>query len=195
MRRWIARIAGYEVESKFSMKERATTHITSANAIFRREAFDAAGGFNEKLVNASLDSDFNSRLVRQGHSLIYVNGARARHHYKPTFFEYLKRQYAYARYRVHAGRDILYSADVFLAFNVVLAGLLSVSLATIPVVPWLSAAIFGLAILLQFPAALRLLIQKRDPVAFLYPPVIVLRNVVAAGGYAVGLARKSVGKY
>src|SRR3989338_6059070 len=36
---WIAKIAGYEIESKFETKERYANHITSANAIYRAEVF------------------------------------------------------------------------------------------------------------------------------------------------------------
>ena len=82
---WIARLAGYEVERKFATKPRDAKHLTSANVLYRREAWDLAGPFDERLVNASLDSVFNGRLAKAGKRLVYEPAARVRHHYKTTF--------------------------------------------------------------------------------------------------------------
>ena len=49
-------------------------------------------------------------------------------------------------------------------------------------------------LLLQVPLALGLFVQRRDPAALLYPLVIVMRNVIGAFGYAVGLLMKTVGR-
>jgi len=191
---WIARLAGYEVEAKFAGKPRHANHITSANAAYRRKAFEVAGQFDEKLLNASLDSDFNSRLIEKGFLLAYVPEARARHHYKPTLIEFLKRQYAYARYRVYVRSAALYPADRLLAVNVVLAALLVVSPALIPVSGWIPLGVLAAAVLLQLPLALGILVRRRDAAAFLSPPVLILRNIVAAVGCAVGTVRKVAGE-
>lgn len=202
---WIARLAGYEIERKFASKPRDAKHLTSANVLYRREAFDVAGPFDERLINASLDSVFNGRLIQSGKRLIYEPKARVRHHYKTSLGAYIKRQYAYARYRVYNEVLDLYPADRFLAAHVALAALAAAGLAVAPlgllcppplqwVVVSVGPGLLGLAIVLQTPTALKLLVERRDPAALLYPPVIVARNVVGAFGYGVGLIMKTLGR-
>ena len=203
---WIARLAGYEIERKFRTKPREAKHLTSANVVYRREAFELAGPFDERLLNASLDSVFNGRLSQAGKRLVYEARARVRHHYKTTLSGYMRRQYAYARYRVHNEVLDLYPADRFLALHVALAAAAAGGCAVLTplglLVPgplgWtlvaLGPGLLGAALALQVPHALRLLRERRDPAALLYPPLIVTRNVIGAAGYAVGLAMKTLGR-
>jgi len=203
---WIARLAGYEIEAKFRTKPREAKHLTSANVVYRRAAWDLAGPFDERLVNASLDSVFNGKLVQAGKRLVYVPEARVRHHYKTTFPAYLRRQYAYARYRVHNEILELYPADRFLAVHVALAALGAGLTAAAPLglllpagpARWAGLAagpgLLVLAGLLQLPRALGYALGRRDPAALLYPPVVLVRNVVGALGYAVGVLMKAAGR-
>ena len=191
---WIAKIAGYEIESKFETKERYANHITSANAIYRVEVFRKIGSFNENLVNAVLDSDLNRRIIEKGYKLIYSKDASALHHFKPTFKGYLKRQYSYARYRVHE-RLALYPADRFLALNVFICGLSALSLLLIPFTTRLPFTLLLLSILLQFPTTFKLLKMKRDAVLYLYPFIIVIRNIVGVFGYGIGVINKGLNRY
>ncbi len=185
---WIARLAGYEVEMKFEGKQRYPPHITSAAAIYRKEAFETFGPFDERLRNASLDSDFNSRIVRGGYKLAYNPKAKARHHYKPSFIAYLKRNYVYARYRPYVEVRDLYPADRLLRYNVGFCGLAWASLALTPWHPWIPLALLGAAFLLQVPQAWTMWRRHRDKAVTLYPPVAAVRNFVAFVGYAIGLA-------
>ncbi|MEZ6188463.1 MAG: glycosyltransferase [Planctomycetota bacterium] len=202
---WIARLAGYEIETKFQSKPREAKHLTSANVLYRAEAFELAGPFDERLVNASLDSVFNGRLVKAGKRLIYEPRARVKHHYKTTLLGYLRRQYAYARYRVHNEILDLYPADRFLALNVALCAAAAGACCAAPFgvllpPPWnvvvitTGPSLLGLALLAQTPRALRYAIGRKDPIALLYPPVVVTRNVIGAVGYAVGLGMKALGR-
>lgn len=201
---WPARLAGYEVEYKLATKPREAEHLTSANVLYRREAFDLAGPFDERLVNASLDSVFNGRLRRAGKRLVYEPRARVRHHYKTSLTGFLRRSWAYARFRVHNEATALYPADRWLAAHVGLAALAGAALALAPffwlLPPPLAALVLlagplllALALLLQAPRALALLASRRDPAALLWPPVAVARNLVGAAGYAVGWATKALG--
>ena len=186
---WIARIAGYEVELKFATKQRVTGHITSANAIYRREAFELFGNFNESLINASLDSDFNSRIVKGGYKLIYNKEAKAKHHYKARLTDYLRRQYAYARYRMYVNNLELYPADKFLMYNVGFTGLALLSLVLVPFYPQVTIAMFALVVVLQLPQAYRLWAKHKDWVLMFYPLVMLARNIVAVFGYTIGILR------
>lgn len=203
---WIARLAGYEVEAKFRTKPRMAKHLTSANVLYRAEAFELAGPFDERLVNASLDSVFNGRLTKAGKQLVYEPAARVRHHYKTSLLGFLRRQWAYARYRVHNEVLDLYPADRFLAVHVALAALAALALTLVPL-GWVApqgharTALFvcgpgllALALLAQVPRTLALLARHRDPALLLWPAVATVRNVVGALGYAVGLGMKTIGR-
>jgi len=187
---WIARIAGYEVELKFATKQRVTGHITSANALYRREAFELFGRFDERLRNASLDSDFNSRIVQGGCKLIYNKEAKAKHHYKARFPDYLRRQYAYARYRMYVNNLALYPADRFLMYNVGLTALAVLSLVLVPFRPRVTITMFAFVVVLQLPQASRLWAEHKDWVLIFYPLVILARNMVAVFGYTIGILRR-----
>jgi glycosyltransferase involved in cell wall biosynthesis len=189
---WIARIAGYEVEQKFASKERYPRHITSANALYRTRAFTEAGVFNENLINASLDSDFNNRLIMRGHKLAYVRDAVAFHHYKSTFTGYLARNYSYARYRMYVNNAILYPADFRLAIDVFLSGVFLCSLLLVPVTIKIPAALLILLFLLQVPMTIKLFLLKKDLVLFVYPFVAIVKNFVAVAGLIVGMAKKYI---
>jgi GT2 family glycosyltransferase len=203
---WIARLAGYEIERKFRTKPREAKHLTSANVLYRAEAFRVAGPFDERLINASLDSVFNGRLSKAGKGLVYEQGARVRHHYKTSLLSYFQRQWAYARYRVHNEILDLYPADRFLALHVGLAALASLSCATLTplglFVPgpagWVlvgtGPALVGTALLLQIPHAIQILREHHDLAGLLYPPLIVTRNAIGAWGYAVGMLMKACGR-
>jgi GT2 family glycosyltransferase len=203
---WIARLAGYEVERKFLTKPREATHLTSAAVVYRREAWDEAGPFDERLVNASLDSVFNARLIAKGRKLVYEPKARVAHHWKTTVLGYLRRMYAYARFRVHNQSLELYPADRSLAIHVAVSALaIAVTCAgalaalLLDGMPRVAAATAGpallaLALLLEVPASLSLATEKRDAAALLFPPVLLVRNVVSAIGYAIGVLMKTVGR-
>lgn len=204
---WIARLAGYEVERRFASKPRECAHLTSANVLYRAEAFAAAGPFDEQLVNASLDSVFNARLRAAGGRLLYEPRARVRHHYKTSLAGYLRRQYAYARYRRHNPSLELYPADRWLALEVGLtalgaAGVAAAPLAALTPLPGAGlacaaggAGLLGAVFALQVPRAVEVLLRRRDPaVALATPPVLLARNLVGAAGYAAGLAAELAGR-
>lgn len=192
---WIARIAGYEIEYKFRTKNYRAKHISSANAIYRREIFDLFGPFNEKLLNASLDADFNSRIIAKGYTLIYCENARVYHHYKTTFTGYLERQYAYGRYRPYLENLDLYPQDRLLAINIIFCAGLLVALLLYFVKPVLAFYYAIFVFLLQIPQTVTLLMIKKDPVLFILPLVLILRNIVGGTGYLLGYIKKCFHKY
>lgn len=202
---WVARLAGYEVEHRFATKPRDAIHLTSANVVYRREAFEVAGPFDERLVNASLDSVFNARLARAGKRLVYEARARVRHHYKTTLLGYLRRTYAYARFRHHNPARDLYPADRWLAVHVGLAALAGLGVALMPffwtLPPPLAAlvlvagpALLALALVAQVPRAVRFALERRDPAALAWPAIAVARNAVGAVGLTVGIICKTLGR-
>ena len=72
------------------------------NVAFRREAFDAVGGFDERFAYGS-DVDFSWRLNDAGRRIRYVPDAVIRHDYG-TRRRQLRRSYAYGKARVRLYR-------------------------------------------------------------------------------------------
>lgn len=186
----IARIAGYEYEQKMesSTPLKYVNHVTSANAIYRREVFDRIGRFDENLVNAALDGDLNQRIACAGYRLVLVSGAVAGHHFKQGLWQYLRRQFSYARFRPYVGTMLLYprDSDILIQLLLTMAVPLSLLLAFSPYYYWLPPFVVALLLLYQVPFTARMLRHYRDPAVLFYPFVIVLRNIVGLLGFFVG---------
>ena len=188
--RWIARLAGYEVTERMEGQQRHPVHITSAAALYRRSAFAAVGGFNENLLNASLDSDFNRRLRAAGGRLAFEPRALAVHHYKQTLGAYLVRNWSYGRFRAYVPEPNLYPGDTLVRLQALAAlGLLPALAAA----PWSVAPLVGVALLnlaLALPPALRFLRRYGDRAALAYPLVAPLRSLVGGLGYLAGVGAR-----
>lgn len=196
---WIARFHGYDVEAKLLSHSGSVRHLTSANVLYRREAFEIAGPFDERLINASLDAVFNGRLIDAGQRLYHLADARVLHRYKSTLRGYLSRHFAYARYRVYGPRLNLYPADRWLSVQVATCALsftLFILSALAPLYDLASTSVIAMiAAALAFVAVIPVTLQRfrihKDPALLLYPSVAYLRNLVGALGYVMGLFEKS----
>ncbi len=189
---WPARLAGYEVQDRQASQGRRIRHVSSANVLYLRRAWQEAGPFREDLVNASLDSDFNLRLQDKGGRLAWDPLAIAWHHYKPCLSGWMTRTFAYARTRCRAPALTLYPGDREAAAQLPL----DLAACTTPLWGWLSPpaalAVLLLALALHLPEAIRVVRQRRDPAGLLLPPVLILRGGVAAAGLALGLLEEPV---
>ncbi len=190
---WAARLAGYEVERRQGSQEAGELrHVSSANVLYRRQAWEVAGPFREDLVNASLDSDFNAKLLAAGLHLAWDPEAVVWHHYKPTVTGFLGRTLAYARTRWQVPHALLYPADrgqaLLLGFD--LLALSSIFWAAS--LPTLAAGAWLLALGGRAPLAWEVLRTRRDPAGLLLPPLLVLRGGVAALGLLLGLLEHPV---
>ncbi len=185
---WPARLAGYEVELKLASnkKNASVSHITSANAIYKRSVFEEHSGYNEQLMNASLDSDLNQRITQAGGQLLFVPDAKAVHHYKTSLSGYFIRQFQYARFRPYMKRIALYPFDRLVAIHAALCGVALLMVCVIPLTAIPVIAAIGMVLAVQVPFYWRLFHEKKDPTLLVLPVVIVLRNWVALGGYLIG---------
>ena len=187
---WIARLAGYEVEYRMSKRDRFVVHITSANALYKAEAFQQYGRFDEKLVNSCLDVDFNQRIIADGKKLAFLPEAKVMHHFKGSFFEYLKRQFAYGFYRPFLKSLHLYKRDI----NITLQMIFTLCIfACAPLLVWsLWPIILSLIALFltQLPLLGEMYTKKKDPVIFLFPAVLFFRNTVGLAGLISGMIKK-----
>ena len=98
------------------------------NLAFRREAFDAVGGFDERFAYGS-DVDFSWRLIEAGYRIRSVPDAVVRHDWG-TWRRQLRRAYLYGRARTrlyrkhrHRLRGILRRDPVVVLYPVFLLGL------------------------------------------------------------------------
>ncbi len=189
---WPARLAGYEVQDRQVSQTGEIRHVSSANVLYRRRAWEAAGPFREDLVNASLDSDFNLRLQEKGGRLAWDPDAIAWHHYKPCVSGWMARTFAYARTRCRVSALALYPGDREAAARLPL----DLAACSTPLWGWFfphaAGILIVIALVLRFPDARRVLRERRDLAGVLLPPVLLLRGAVAAAGLALGLLEEPV---
>jgi len=184
---WIARLHGYEIAFKMKGRDKHVEHITSANAFYRREAFDIGGPYEENLVNSLLDVNFNLRVRDAGFKLAVRKDIEVIHHYKATLVQFLARNYAYARFRPWLARKVsAYPYDYWLTINILLtcAWMLSI----VSAIWWWPVPLIGLGVLLllQAPLSFLFIARFRDWAPILFPLVMWLRNSVAVVGLGIG---------
>lgn len=111
-----------------ALESRYLTECGSGNLAFRREAFDAVGGFDEEFAYSS-DTDFGWRLIDAGYRIRSVPDAVV-HHDFGTWRRQLRRSYVYGKgaarlYRKHRKRlkRVLRDDPVVIVYPVFLLGL------------------------------------------------------------------------
>lgn len=188
--KWIARLVGYEVEYKMQGQHRFPRHLTSANIIYRTAVFGKIGRFRENLINASFDGEFNQRLIKAGWRLYFNPQAHAKHHYKPTLSSFLKRTYAYARFRPYLRLESSYPYDQIIKFQIIILVLIillaPVFLLNKAVGAGLYLSLFILYLILTLPPILWTVKNKEDTVILALPLVSIPRNLVALAGLFLG---------
>ncbi len=189
---WIARLAGREIEYKLIKQKHHPLHLTSASVIYRASIFKKVGYFRTDLKNSSFDVELNLRIKNVHGRLIYNPKAWAWHHYKPTLSAFLKRSYAYARFRPHLHDISLYPYDHIIKFQIILVSLTApILLLTIILNSSLLFILFLICsisyFLLTLPPVIWTLKNRKDLVMLLYPAISILRNSVALLGLGVGI--------
>lgn len=123
-----ARIGFYWIPPFVDLDQRYLGAAGAANLGFRRAAFDAVGGFDERFEYGE-DTDFTWRVVDAGYRIRYVPDAVVRHDFG-TWPRQLRRAYRYgkAQVRLYAKhrsrlRQILRDQPGALAYPVFLLGL------------------------------------------------------------------------
>jgi len=121
--KWIDRLIQEEARGSYYIRE-----CGAANLAFRREVFDAVGGFDEGFTYGS-DTDFSWRAVDSGYRIRWVPDAVVRHDWG-TWRRELRRHYVYGKararlYRKHRTRvkNILRYDSIVVAYPIFLLGL------------------------------------------------------------------------
>ena len=119
----------YGRATELARSSRYLTECPTINLAFRREAFDAIGGFDERFAYGS-DIDFSWRLIDAGYRIRSVPGAVVLRHDWGTWRRQLRRSYVYGRararlYRKHRARmrHILRTDPTVVVYPVFLLGL------------------------------------------------------------------------
>ncbi|MCZ7568453.1 MAG: glycosyltransferase [Ardenticatenaceae bacterium] len=108
----VARLVQIEYEEKYARlaARRDIDFIDTYSAVYRRDIFLAAGGFDESFRAASVeDQEFSFRLVQAGYRLHFAPGARVAHRHVETLPAYARRKYRYGYWKAlllrrHPGR-------------------------------------------------------------------------------------------
>jgi GT2 family glycosyltransferase len=119
----------YGRAAELARASRYLAECPTINLAFRREAFDAVGGFDERFAYGS-DVDFSWRLVDAGYRIRSVPEAVVRRSDWGTWRRQLRRSFAYGRararlYRKHRGRirNILRADPMVVVYPAFLLGL------------------------------------------------------------------------
>lgn len=146
------------------------------NSLFRKRAFEEAGGFDERLV-VTEDPELNYRILQAGFRLRYRRAARVEHVHRDTLGSFYRQQRGYAYWQAHVNRkhralwSVKHPAPALGALLVLLLAGLS------PVSPYALVGAVTLAIgalLFTFLYTLRAVLVKRDAALLLVLPIYFL---------------------
>lgn len=183
----IARIFGYEIAYKIQSNRADALHITSANALYRREVFEQLGPCRTDLGESSFDSEFNHRLREAGWRLRCNPEARAWHHFKTRLSDCLIRTWWYGFRRPFVQSQVLYPFDRFIALSVLLSGLVWPAFILLWLKPLAFSIVVGGIAAVQILYSLFLYSHFPDTVLFVSPLIFWLRNSVFLNAYCIGL--------
>ena len=206
--RLLAKMVHEEIAVRHSRFGDEVDFVGSFNVAYRRAAFDAVGGFDERFPRASAeDNDLAYRLADAGGTLRFARDAVVDHYHPVSLIPYLRTQmrhgfwrvalYAKHPHRARQGDGYAGLADLA-APPIALATLfLAVVLAFLGWWTMLGAVLAGSAALFavaRMPLASRMFLNTKDPRMLLFVAVAALRDIARGLGMIAGLWRWKVGR-
>lgn len=191
----VARFVQAEFEERYAlMRSHETIDLVATYAAaFRREAFEAAGGFDESYTAASNeDTDLSYRLAAMGNRLVLAGDAVVFHEHPASLRRYMRVKFGRAMWRMKVYRAFpekmvsdRYTTRLVKAQTVLIpSGFLLFGAGILWPAVGLSSLLCPAAILASsLPGAARLL--RSDPVLGLFYPFGVLCRSLALGAGAV----------
>lgn len=159
------------------------------NSLFRKEAFDAVGGFDESL-KVTEDPELMHRLLAAGWRIRYRRAAGVRHVHRDSLRAYYRQQrnYAFWQARVNRKHPAMRSPKQLLPSAALVVFLLSFAgLALPPWGPFVPAVLAAFAPLAALLYGVRCAVVKRDAALVVAVPVYFLAWQLAwACGYPAG---------
>ncbi len=203
---WLSRMIHEEIQVRHAGFGRDVDFLGSLNVMYRRDAFEAAGGFDETFRTASgEDNDLAYRLQDAGGRLVFSPHAIVSHHHPTSLTHYLRTQarHGYWRMKLYQKHPNRAKGDRYAGLRDLAATGLPVlcavhiaALATTWPIDGVAGAL-GLALFAYVPAfalvhgdlALRMAVRTRRAgmAAFLF--VMILRDFARAIGLVRGLWR------
>lgn len=158
------------------------------NSLFRKAAFEKAGGFDEFLV-VTEDPELNHRILQAGYRLRYRRDAGVRHVHRDTLGRFFRQQRGYAVWQAVVDRKhpALFHAKQAMPTAAALLFLASLGLGFLQPLFWVLAAALGVgAAGLSLFYAARASWVRRDPALLLTLPIFFVAWQLA---WVVGFPR------
>ena len=205
----LAKMIHEEIRERHLRVRDEVDYLGSFNVLYRREALEQAGGFDETWVNGpgapgGEDADLSYRVADLGWRLRFEPRSLV-HHFHPTRLgPYLRAQrlhgfWGVRLYARHMGRSAGNSYSGFLDHlqpPLAMLALASLPSLAAPALRWLSPALAALLALAHVPMAARLAFRTRDPgmLAFIaLGPVRALARGLGMTKGVLGLYFKGLG--
>ncbi|MDG6994405.1 MAG: glycosyltransferase [Nitrososphaerota archaeon] len=159
--------------------------------VFRREALEKTGGFDERLFQAE-DKDLFRRVTEAGYKIAWVPGINWRHKRSETLSELSRKWFARGRTRV------LYSLKhglvTDLAKTLFPLWVFALGVLLLLYSPLVGGMLILLVLLLFLGQSLRIVLYVRPDsdlakLVFIYPVFLIARNFSSGLGYSYGLLR------
>ena len=203
---WLSRMIHEEIQVRHADFGKEVDFLGSFNVMYRRDAFDAAGGFDESFHTASgEDNDLAYRLQDAGGRLAFTSRAIVSHHHPTRLAAYLRTQtrHGYWRMKLYQKHPNRAQGDRYAGIRdlaaVGLPVLCAVHIAALATTWPIDgvAGILGLALLAYGPAfamvhgdlAFRMAIRSRNAGMVFFWFVMVVRDFARAAGLIAGVWR------
>ncbi|WP_300156696.1 glycosyltransferase [Solidesulfovibrio sp.] len=194
-----ARFAQCEFEDRYAYASRfpCLDLVATYAAAFRRDVFEAAGGFDAAFTKAdNEDTELSYRLCRLGRRLVFAPEARVAHRHPATLGRYLRVKAGRAYWRLRACRNHPeklvrdgYTPPV-IRFQTALGAVCLGGVALWPVLGGAVAAGAAAGIMLSSLPFARFAARRDSAVGLLAPGFVLARSLAFAAGALAGAARR-----
>ena len=196
----IARFVQLEYEDKYDKmkKEKYIDFIDTYSAAFKKDVFNAAGGYDLTFpVACAEDVDLSYRLANHGYKMVFNPKALVFHMHPHNLKSYLQKKFKFACWRVRAVRrnpnKILKDSHTpfIMKLQVMLLPFVLLALPFSLIYPYLLPIFLGLYFMTAIPFAIKA-IKKDIAVGLLSPVVLFLRSIAQFLGLAGGVVKESL---
>lgn len=83
------------VQGKVLASERPVSSLANLNVLYKKEAIESVGGYDEQLANMGEDADLNYRLGQAGWKLYFIPDVNVTHYAKSDLLSWCAKMYQY----------------------------------------------------------------------------------------------------
>jgi GT2 family glycosyltransferase len=182
--------SGGSAQSKNSTKKHYVSSLPNCNAMYRKDAIQEVGGFDEKFL-VGQDGDLNYRIGKKGYKFLYIPDAQVLHHRRGTLKSFSVRMFKYGMWMAELFKKhgefvrwyaFLPSIAILFATSLLIASIIySIPIYSIPIM-----FLFALAatyFVLVFVTSLQVIRKMRSKYGFFALLVIPLQHVTYGLGF------------